>query len=66
MMGISGFKHKKDVKAAIGERPSFIETYAFGNEFHGDGEYTVVGPSPSDRRWYATVTVLDGHISKVS
>ena len=66
MMGIAGFKHKKDLKAAVGKEPSFIETSLFGTEFHGDGEYTVVGPSPEKRVWYATITVTDGLIAKVS
>ena len=66
MMSIAGFKTKKDLKAAIGRRPSFIETSYFGLEFKGDGSYTIVGPSPYDRKWYATVTVTDGKISKVT
>ena len=37
----------------------------FGNEYHGDGNYTVVGPDIYNRKWYATVTVVDGLISKV-
>lgn len=37
----------------------------FGAEFKGDGEYTVVGPEPYDRRWYATVTVTTGLITRV-
>ena len=67
MMGIRGFKTKKELKAAVGQRrPSFIETSMFGNEYKGDGEYTIVGPDPYDRRWYATITVKDGLISKVT
>ena len=65
MMGISGFKTKKALKAAIGETPCFIETSMFGPEFKGDGRYTVVGPDPYQRNWYATVTIKDGRISKV-
>ena len=66
MMGISGFKTKKELKAAIGKRPRFIETSMFGAEFKGDGSYTVVGPDPYKRVWYATITVKDGLIAKVS
>ena len=66
MMGIDGFKTKKALKAAVGQRYHFIETSVFGPEYKGDGEYTVVGPDPYDRRWYATVTVQDGLIAKVS
>lgn len=66
MMGIGGFKTKKELKAAIGSTPDFIETSLFGREFKGDGSYTVVGPDPYVRKWYATVTVIDGLISKVT
>lgn len=65
MMGIEGFKSKKDLKAAVGQTPRFIETSIFGAEYKGDGEYTVVGPSPITRKWFATVTVKEGVIAGV-
>ena len=65
MMGIDGFKTKKELKAAIGERPNFIETSMFGPEYKGDGVYNVGGPSPYKRVWYATVTVRGGIIAAV-
>ena len=66
MMGISGFATKKELKGAIGKVPYFIETSMFGNEYKGDGNYTVVGPDPYIRKWYATITVKDGRITKVT
>ena len=67
MMGISGFNTKKELKAAVGTKPDFIETSIFGNEYKGDGSYAVVGPDPyRARNWYANITVVDGLISKVS
>lgn len=60
------YKTKKSLKEAIGSEPDFEETSMFGEEFHGDGSYTVVGPHPYSRKWYATVTVVDGVISKVT
>ncbi len=66
MLGISGFKTKKGLREVVGEAPSFIETSFFGAEVDGDGEYTVVGPDPDDRRWYAVVTVKDGLIKAVT
>lgn len=65
MMGIRGFNTKKELKAAIGKRPNFIETSMFGPEYKGDGVYNVVGPSPYKRVWYATVKVVDGLIVSV-
>ena len=69
MMGASvtgQFITKKELKGAVGERPDFEETSMFGPEFHGDGRYTVVVPHPLDRRWFATVTVEDGLIARVT
>ena len=57
---------KKSLKASLGKPLRYEETSLFGREYHGDGSYTVVGPSPYDRRWYATVKVEDGVIAKVS
>ena len=65
MMGISGFKTKKELKAAIGTKPDFIETSFHGKEYKGDGNYCVVGPDPYDRKWFAELTIADGLIRKV-
>jgi hypothetical protein len=68
MMGIHGYKTKKDLKErGIGRAPDFIETSMFGAEYKGDGSYAVVGPDPyTARNWYATVTVSGGVIVKVT
>ena len=66
MMGIYGYKTKKELKEDIGNTPRFIETSMFGKEYTGDGSYAVVGPDIYIRKWFATVTVTDGLISKVS
>ena len=67
MLGINGFKTKKELKNAVGQTPDFIETSFFGIEYGGfDGRYCVVGPNPMNRQWYAEITILDGIITKVS
>ena len=70
MMGASEshrFPTKKAMREkGIGTPPDFEETSIFGREYKGDGRYTVVGPHPYDRRWYATVTVAGGLIEKVA
>lgn len=68
MLGIRGYRRKKDLKErGIGRIPNFIETSMFGLEYKGDGQYAVVGPDPYMKRdWYATVTVKDGVIAKVT
>jgi len=65
MLGAS-YKTKKACRESIGKEPRFIETSMFGVEFTGDGKYTVVGPSPTQRKWFAQVTIVNGVISKVT
>jgi hypothetical protein len=65
MMGAL-YKTKKDLKAAIGSPLRYEETSAFGPEYKADGTFCVVGPSPYERKWFASVTMKDGLISKVS
>ncbi len=72
MMGITTFDGhrfptKKALKLHIGDDVKFIETSMHGVEFKGAGTYTVVGPDPLKRNWYATVTVDgNGSLVKVS
>ena len=69
MMSVYGvYPSKKSLKEkATGKAAKivFMETSAFGPEYSGDGTYSVVGPSPENRKWYAEVTVVNGLISKV-
>ena len=64
-MMAASYPTKKNMREHIGQPLRYVETSLFGNEYHGDGEYTVVGPSPYNRKWYGQVTVKDGLISKV-
>lgn len=64
MMGAS-YKSKKDLKAAIGQELRYIETSFFGPEFKSTGVFCVVGPSPTERKWFAEVTMQDDKIAKV-
>lgn len=66
MLAASGYKTKKDLKAAVGKLFQYEETSAFGVEFKPDGENAIVGPSARDRKWYATVTCMGSVIMKVS
>ncbi len=65
MMGAS-YKTKKALKESIGKELRYVETSMFGEEYRDNGKFCVVGPSPYDRKWYASVTMKDGLISKVS
>lgn len=65
MLAVYGYRTKKELKAAIGERLKSVETSAFAPEYKDDGRLTVVGPSAYERRWYAIVTMRNGLIEKV-
>lgn len=66
MIAASGYKTKKDLKASVGKPLRFQETSIFGSEYDPNGKNVVVGPSATDRRWYATVTCADDKIVRVS
>jgi hypothetical protein len=67
MMSVYNCKLKKDLKTKIGQRAEHLiqETSMFGPELVANGKFAVVGPAPTVRKWYATVTVKDGVIVAV-
>lgn len=65
MMGAL-YPTKKALKEAVGQELNYEETSMFGPEFKEDGKFSVVGPSPYVRKWYATVTMQGGRILKVT
>lgn len=67
MLGVSGYKTKKELKASIGKSLHYVETSMFGVEYNPNMQGTaVVGPSPYERKWFAQVWLKDGIITKVS
>lgn len=66
MLAARGYKTKKALKEAKGTQFTYTETSVFGEEHKDDGTVTVVGPSPTERKWYATVTCQAGIITKVT
>ena len=65
MMG-ADYKTKKMLVASVGQALRFEETSMFGPEYKENGSFCVVGPSPYERKWFATVTMENGLIKKVS
>ena len=65
MIGLD-YKTKKELKASIGQELAYIETSMFGDEYVSNGKVTGVGPSPDNRKWYATVTIENDKITKVA
>ena len=67
MMGASGYKTKKELKAAVGERLSYRETSLFGEEYKADGTFCIVGPCAyTNRKWFAEVTMEHNLIVRVT
>jgi len=65
-MGAS-YKSKKALKEQIGKPLSYVETSMFGEEYKENGTFCVVGPCPhTSRKWFASVTMENGLIKKVS
>jgi hypothetical protein len=64
MMG-ARYLTKKDLKAAVGQSLRYEETSMFGEEYKADGTFCVVGPSPRERKWFASVTMANGLIAQV-
>ena len=64
-MAASGYKAKKDLKAAVGQRLRYNETSMFGPEYKSTGKFCVVGPSAYERKWFAEVEMKDNLIVKV-
>jgi hypothetical protein len=65
MMGAS-YPTKKALKENIGKSLFYVETSLFGAEYKENGTFCVVGPSPYERKWYASVTMENGLIKKVT
>ena len=65
MLG-ANYKSKKDLKAAVGKPLRYVETSMFGPEYKSNGTFCVVGPSPYERKWFASVTMENDLIKKVS
>lgn len=65
-MMAANYKTKKALKESVGKRLIYTETSMFGQEYKDNGTFCVVGPGAYDRKWYATVTMKDGLIHKVS
>lgn len=65
MMALT-YASKAEVKRCIADGTAttarLVETSLHGNEYTGDGEYTVVGPAPTRRVWYGEITCSGGKI----
>jgi hypothetical protein len=57
---------KKALKLSIGKALNYGETSMFGAEYKSTGTFCVVGPSETKRVWFASVTMQDDKIVKVS
>ncbi len=67
MLAARGYPTKKSLREAKGSQFRFTETSLFGPEMpsNGTGTVTVVGPSPYERKWFATVKLDNFIITEV-
>jgi hypothetical protein len=65
MMGAS-YPTKKVLKENVGKPLRYVETSMFGAEYVPNGTFCVVGPSPYNRKWFASVTMENNLIKKVT
>lgn len=68
MLGITGMKYKKDLKALVGQDISLniVETSIFGLEYKETGKFAVAHDPYGKRDWFAELTVEDNILVKVS
>jgi hypothetical protein len=59
------YASKKALKESTGKALKYNETSIFGEEFNPNGHFCVADYSPK-RKWFATVYMKDGLISKVT
>lgn len=62
----ANYPTKKELKASVGKSLRYEETSMFGPEYKENGSFAVVGPGAYNRKWYATVVMVNGKISKVT
>lgn len=60
------YASKKALKESIGKPLGYVETSMFGPEYRENGSFAVVGPTAYQRKFFATVTMENGIIKKVS
>ena len=70
-VAISGVKFKKELKTRIGQSIDDLNIsdpsmFAPSIPESGNGTFAVVGPGLYDRKWFASVTIEDRKIIKVS
>ncbi len=64
MMG-AHYATKKELKENVGLELDYEETSMFGPEYKSTGTFAVVGPSPTNRKWFAEVTMENDLIKSV-
>lgn len=66
MLGVYGYKTKKQLRGSVGQQLQYVETSLFDSEFKSNGSNVIVGPDAYRKRdWYAEVTCSNGIIVKV-
>lgn len=66
---VTGYRSKKELKIAVGQRLRYKETSIFGAEYRSNGTFAVahrpVLTGLPGREFFASVTMVDDKITKV-
>ena len=65
-MLVAHYDSKRHLQQSVGDYLDYEETSVFGVEYKSDGKFAVVGPSPRQRHWYASITMADDLIIEVT
>lgn len=66
MTMLAMYPTKKALKESVGKRLKYQETSMFGNEYKSNGQFAVADGFTGKRKWFASVTMKDDLIAKVS
>ena len=66
MTMLAFYPTKKALKESVGKRLQYRETSIFGIQYKSNGTITVADGFTGKRKWFASVTMKDDLIAKVS
>ena len=66
MTMLAFYPTKKALKESVGKRLQYRETSIFGIQYKSNGQFVVADGFTGKRKWFASVTMKDDLIHKVS
>lgn len=66
MTMLAFYPTKKALKESVGKRLQYQETSLYGAQYKSNGQFAVADGFTGKRKWFASVTMKDDLIAKVS